>query len=104
MKTYEIYLHGKQGDDFAAHIEKSKNVWAALAVWTEDFRKRADICDRIARAIYQKNVQVEADTHMILFIPQDTTAEKAFDELLAAGLVHRSSMDEADGDDDDLDE
>lgn len=92
MKTYEIFLHYKQGDDFAAHVDATNNVSDALTGWAADFRKRTAVCEEIARALHGKNVEVDAQVHMILLTPKDAEAERALDDLLALGHVSRSSI------------
>lgn len=87
MKTYELFLHGKQGDDFAQHAAIAATVNKALLSWSAALKQCQNICEQIARALEGKNVSVFADTHVISLTADDAEAEKALDALTAEGLL-----------------
>jgi hypothetical protein len=65
MKTYSLWLHYKQGDDFANILKDSKNVSEAFRTWAQHFEACRDRCQTIADALENQAVEIDADTHAI---------------------------------------
>lgn len=87
MKSYSLYLHGKQGDDFSSYVESTKTISSALENWAKDFAACQKVCERIAQEIKGEKIEVDADTHTILFCPKDKAAEKVLKALAKEKLL-----------------
>ncbi len=99
MKTYELWLHYKQGDDLAAIAEKNTTTAAAFREWATSFGRCREVCLQITKAIEGKNVTIQADTHHISLEPGDADAERALEALVREEIlsVHEWN-DEEEGD------
>ena len=98
MDSYELFLYWKQGDTFAAKLEKTPKVSDALKSWSKDFTRYRDICLQLAKALEGKNVTVDAGTHTILFQPKDKAADTALKSLVKEDLLSVADF----GDDENL--
>jgi len=87
MKTYELFLHWKQGDDFRGCLEQAKgNVSEALEFWARDFDSRAKHCRELAERVKGKSVETDADTHMITFGGDEELLDKLVEEELLSAF------------------
>lgn len=87
MKTYELFLHCKQGDTLAQHIEFTKNPSDALKIWAYDFQNNREICEKLARDLLGKNINIFADANLILLQGTDASAREALDSLVKEGIL-----------------
>jgi len=87
MKSYSLFLHWKQGDDLAEHVETTKTVSDALRSWGADFERRRVACEKISSALDGKKVDVFAGTHVIDFTPRTKKAREACEQLVLDGLL-----------------
>jgi len=94
MKSYELSLHWKQGDDLAGHLSTMKTPTRALKAWGLSFAHAKRICDEIATAIDGKAVVIEAGTHYIALHPKSPTAKKALEALVAKKLLQAVDTEE----------
>lgn len=88
---YTLYLHGKQGDDLAAHLESTSNLPSALRQWADAFEAARDACRAIAMAVDGKKISVIADTHYICFEAADRDSIRILEGLVKTGLLHKST-------------
>lgn len=86
-KSYELWLHFKQGDDLAECLETAKNPSEALQKWSDSMMVNWFTIQRIAVALEGKDVEIEADTHMICIHPKNKAATTALENLRKAGLL-----------------
>ena len=99
--SYELFLHYKQGDDFADHLEQAQDdVPAALRSWAESFKRHHDVCLQIARVLDGKKIEAQADVHFISFEPGDDQAENALEALVREELIERQELDDGEPDED----
>jgi hypothetical protein len=98
-KTYELWLHYKQGDDFAAILEKEPTPSKALESWAAHFAACRDICAQLARTLAGKNVEAGGGTHYIGFTAKDDEAERALAALAKENLLRESLVETPDEDD-----
>lgn len=103
MKTYTLYLHYKQGDDFG-HIlnEADHKVPEALRDWAASFDANAKHCRELAARLENVDVNVQADTHHIGFDPNDKKAEKALAKLAEDGLIDEEEWEDEDDETEDV--
>ncbi len=101
MKNYTLWLHFKQGEDFALQLEHASTTSNALRSWAESFYSNAEHCRVLADRLEGVDVEVQADTHHIGFEPNDAAAEKVLQELAEEGLVNEEKYE--DDEDDQLD-
>lgn len=87
MKTYELWLHGKQGDDLQTNANASKDASGAFFCWSLDFEKRIEICHRISDALEGRNVKIEGEGNFIFLTPLDENAEVALDALALCKFI-----------------
>lgn len=102
--SYELHLHGKQGDDFAACLDAVKGkdkVARALRRWAEWFKANHDACLQIASSLDGKQIEAQADVHFISFTPRNDQAEAALEALVKAELLYRAEWDDDEDDEDD---
>lgn len=67
----DIWIHGKQGDDFGNCLEASSGkLVGALRLWAEHLTQSALAISRLADDIEvnESDIQVEADCHMVAII------------------------------------
>ena len=94
--SYELNLHFKQGDDFRSFlVDAGGDIPAALRNWAAFMRGNAATCEKLASAIKKElaggnNIQVDADTHMIMFCGD----EKALDRLAKARLISKEVIED----------
>ncbi len=103
--SYELFLHGKQGDDFAACLDeaegKQDQVALALRRWAESFKANHDACLQIASSLDGKQIEAQADVHFISFTPGNEQAEAALEALVKEDLLYREEWDDDEDDEDD---
>lgn len=91
--SYELFLHYKQGDDFAGYLRSRRgNVPRALIAWQEAFIANADACrllSEILATLPRKSYTVEADTHSITFVANTPAATYALDQLAKAKVLQK---------------
>ncbi len=88
-KEYSLWLHFKQGDDFANHLERTNgDVSEAFASWSAQFKGMADHCMRIS-SITKGHTTLEAwgDTHYVGFRPTDEASRKLLDVMAIEELI-----------------
>ncbi|KXB03013.1 hypothetical protein AKJ45_02835 [candidate division MSBL1 archaeon SCGC-AAA261F19] len=76
-KSYELFLHWKQGDDFAEELEKADTTEEALRNWAETFEEHAKHCRELAEIFEGKDIEAYADTHHISFVDDEEVLKKA---------------------------
>lgn len=87
MKTYELSLHGKQGDDLGFLLDKTKSCTGALREWATAFTERQAICEQIAVAIDAAAIDIEADGNFVFFRAKNSAAEKILAHLTRKKLL-----------------
>jgi hypothetical protein len=88
MKSYTLFLHYKQGDDFCGCLKECKdNISESLSLWASQFQSCLEACNILAFELAGINVEVVADTHYIAFTPKDEEADKVFSMLEHRGIV-----------------
>ena len=81
--SYELFLHYKQGDDFAGCLELAKdNVSKAFEIWAESFEFNAIRCRELAERFKDKEITVNSDTHHIGFYGDEELLDKLSEEDL----------------------
>lgn len=83
--NYELFLHWKQGDDFASCLEETDTVEEALRKWAEGFDACADHCRKLADEFSGKNIEGQGDTHFIAFSGDEEVLERAVEK----GLIEK---------------
>ena len=100
-KSYELFLHYKQGDDFQRCLGHARgNVPTALRLWAETFKRNHDICLQLARVFEGKEIDAHADTHHISFEPGDHVARGALEVMAAEKLIEIKEWPDEDEDGD----
>jgi hypothetical protein len=103
--SYELHLHGKQGDDFAACLDETQDqVALALRRWAAAFKANHDACLQIASGLDGKQIEAQADVHFISFTPGNDQAIAALEALVKEDLLYREEWDDDESDDDADDE
>ena len=102
MRSYELWLHYKQGDDFSGHLKETSSVSAALRRWAAQFIENQAICERLAVMLDGRNVTGHGDTHLVELCADDVDAEKALAVAAAEELIAAREDDEEDVDDDSI--
>jgi hypothetical protein len=90
MKTFEMWLHGKQGDSLNKLVEIADNASDAFAYWAVDFGTCLMRCETISGILEGKNVRIEADANCIFLHPLDRDAEIALEEIAERKLINVS--------------
>lgn len=99
-KSYELFLHYKQGDDFGQILrENQSDVPKALRAWAARFKENVAICERLAKAFEGQKLVVEADTHHISFDPTDGSARKCLEAMAVEKLIHVYEFEEDEDED-----
>lgn len=98
MKTYQLFLHGKQGDDFADHLKATKSTEEALRSWAKSFKEAHDACLQLANAFQKKGIEAEADTHLIQFYAHDEEAKKVLEVMAKEKLLQIEEFDDEEED------
>ena len=97
-KSYELLLHGKQGDDLGQLLEAHKgDIPTAPRAWADHFKHNHDVCMQLAKAFEGKDLTVHADTHHISFEPGDNKASECLEVAVKEELI---DVHEYGGDDD----
>jgi hypothetical protein len=87
-KVYELFMHNKQGDDFNGCLQKHVNdLPAALREWGESFNRSSSICMQLAKAFTSQEMDIQADSHMVVFEPKTDAARAVLDAMVAEGLI-----------------
>lgn len=94
MKTYEFYVHWKQGDDFKTHVGQTANTAEALRQWAMSFESHRNTCNQLSEYLIGQDIEVQADTHMISFSPQNDAATEALEKAVAVGLLSTFDWDD----------
>jgi len=82
-KTYELYLHYKQGDDLANFIKQTKTSQEALLAWAAFMESNAQTIKRLVEIFEGKKLFIEqADTHFIQIDGDKECLKKAVKEKL----------------------
>ena len=87
-KSYELFLHFKQGDDFHQSLEQADgDIPAALRNWAEFMRGNAEHCDQLANTLEREiadgaKIEVDANTHHIGFYGDEEVLQRLADEKL----------------------
>lgn len=83
MTIYDLFLHWKQGDDFATQLKAAgDDVPKALREWAKSFDENASRCRALAKLFDKVSISAQADTHHISFAPsEDIQRSKGFDEF-----------------------
>lgn len=76
MKTYELWMYTKQGNDLAHYVKNTKTIAEAFHLWAEFLAQHQATCRTISDAFEGKNVEIEADGVFIHVYPKDKEAEK----------------------------
>ncbi len=98
MKTAEIWLHWKQGDEMSGHISEYKgDIIKGLQSYSDQLKCASETLEKISQIISKDvdNCSIEADTHMITIIGPD----EIIDELISQDLVQLLEYDDEDDDD-----
>lgn len=86
LPSYELWLHWKQGDDFAGCLkEANDNVPAALELWAQHFDGCAEHCRSLAKELEGADVSADGDVHYIRFDGDEVLMEK----LVSMELLNR---------------
>lgn len=97
MRTYELFLHYKQGDDFGICLHKcGGDVVAALKMWREELLANSAHCSLLSERLVGVKVEVHADTHFIGFSPLNEEAEQCLNKLVAEELLTGSDWEDED--------
>lgn len=82
-KTYELFVHYKQGDDLNHFLAETKTVSEGLKMWSEGMKANSELLAKLAELLEGKDVECHADTHYIGFQGDDEVLGKAVEmELL----------------------
>lgn len=95
-KSYNLFLHWKQGDDLADHLE-GKTVSEGLLSWAEFMKSNATHLEQLAALFKDKEIECFADTHCINFEGDEEVLKKAEEqELIQADEFEDEDAEEAD--------
>lgn len=98
-KSYELFLHFKQGDDFGQILQANNNdIPTALRVWEQGFKENAAVCARLAKAFEGQALTAHADTHHISFAPDDAKADECLEVMVKEELLQAIDSDDEDDD------
>lgn len=87
-KSYEIFLHWKQGDDYGHCLGQcNQNVSEALKLWSEHLKAASEHAANLSEMLDGVNLGVCADTHHISFDPLDEDAERVLEACVKEELV-----------------
>lgn len=81
-KSYELWLHWKQGDEFGNLIEEADSTEDALTTWAKIFESRAEHCRKLAEVVDGKDIEGYGDTHHIDFRGDEEVLEEAVEKDL----------------------
>ena len=82
MKMYELFIHGKQGNDIAPFVAKSDSAAEALNGWREYLQQHVDVCARLAEQLVGFDIDIESDNNFIFLQPKDKAAEQMLESLV----------------------
>ncbi len=96
MKTAEVWLHYKQGDELSRHMDEHDDLIKGMRSYSDHLKDASQALEKIASIIAKdpENCEIDADTHMIAI----TGPDEIIDELINQELAEL--MDEEDFDDD----
>lgn len=81
-KIYELFLHWKQGHDFAEELKKADSVEDALLGWAERFEENAKHCRELAEEFSGEDIESDAAVHHIEFYGDEEVLEEAVEKGL----------------------
>ena len=85
MRAVEMYIpYFKSGDDLAGHLEQHKDPVKALRAWADQLEAGAKAIREIAKHFEGGRIEIQADTHMVIF---DDVDDVIADKLIAKDLV-----------------
>jgi hypothetical protein len=91
--SYELFLHGKAGDDFAHLLYRHRgNAVKALRTWAEELREAAKCCTALAKELQGVRVRADGGAAIVGFEPKDAEAEKRLDALVQKNLLSRTEI------------
>ena len=80
-KTYELFLHYKQGDDLSGFVEQTKTHKDALLAWADFMESNAKALRELVNLFKGKKLTIEqADTHFIAISGDKKCLEKAVEK------------------------
>jgi len=100
-KSYELFLHYKQGDDLAGHLKANPgDPVAALRSWSESLKAAVERLSELAYDVEKsgKSVSITADTHFIGINGDPALLEGLAAKGLLDAVEHDGDEDEDDGD------
>lgn len=98
----DLYVHWKQGDDFASSLEACDGkVVAGLRAWADGLSGSAERIREVAAILEGASVEGFGGTHCVSI---SGVPARLLEKLEATGIVHRSAFDEDEDGDEDGDE
>jgi len=98
MVSYDLFLHGKAGDDFALLLRRHRgNAVKALRAWAEELREAAGLCLVLAKRLEGVRVRADGGASMVGFEPLNAEAVKRLDALAEKKLLARCEIPSAVG-------
>ena len=98
MRSVEMYIpYFKSGDDLAEHLGQHKDPVKALRAWAAQLEAGAKAIREIAKHFEGSRIEIQADTHMVIF---DDVDDVIADKLIAKNLVQEVAW----GDDDEVED
>jgi hypothetical protein len=91
MKSYEMFVHYKQGDDLGHHLENSKDASESLFSWSTSLISAGERVKVIAERIKGLDITIDADTH---FIGMSGDHEEVLNLMVADGLLNLVEFEE----------
>lgn len=99
MKSYELNLHWKQGDEIANCLEQTESVSEALRLRGKMLSDCVEVCNKLADLFDGSDITCDADTHMIAFSGNKELLQKAADQELLDVIDFDDDEEEEDLDD-----
>lgn len=91
--SYDLFLHGKAGDDFAWLLRKHRgNTVKALRAWADSLRACAQVCATLAEALDGAKVHADGGAAFVGFEPLNAEAERRLEALAKKKLVSRNEI------------
>jgi hypothetical protein len=87
MKTYMLWLHSKQGDDFAEHVEHTKTPVEAFESWANSLAEAQRTCLKVAETIHDQKVTVFGDVNFVMITAKDKAARIVLDKLVTEKIL-----------------
>lgn len=99
MKTYELFLHYKQGEELGVFLEQTGGkVPEALTLWAASFKHHMEVCNNLARLLNDEDVAVFAETHMVSFEPKTEKGRAVLDMLAREEILDMMEFENYDED------